>query len=291
MAVEVDTHGSILSHGKLGGMNPYIFLALVLVVALGAIFWPSIRLGRVLSKPLPQAYKAILRSQIPVYDHLPESSRQQLHRLVKQFLHEKQFYGCEGLEITDEMRLTIAGEACLMLLNRNTGVYPKLRSILVYPTSFVAHHSVMDESGVMTQKAVGLLGESWGTGKVVLAWDNVQQGASNFTDGKNVVLHEFAHQLDSETGDANGAPVLMGQASYRSWASVLTKEFAELQRDARKRRRSLMDHYGATNPAEFFAVATETFFERPEEMAEHHRELFEELKGFYKTDPRKWVSL
>jgi Mlc titration factor MtfA (ptsG expression regulator) len=132
------------------------------------------------------------------------------------------------------------------------------------------------------------LGESWQNGKVIVAWDNVLHGARNFVDGSNVVLHEFAHQLDSETGSTDGAPVLAGASSYRSWASALSEEFVELQKDARYGKRSLMDHYGATNPAEFFAVATETFFEKPRRMAKYHQELFGVLKSYYRIDPREW---
>ena len=133
-----------------------------------------------------------------------------------------------------------------------------------------------------------LLGESWSSGKVILAWDNVLHGSRNFVDGQNVVLHEFAHQLDSESGSTNGAPILVGKNCLRTWASTLSEEFEELQKDAWKGKRSLIDHYGATNPAEFFAVATETFFEKPHQMARHHEELFEVLECYYRIDPRDW---
>jgi Mlc titration factor MtfA (ptsG expression regulator) len=123
---------------------------------------------------------------------------------------------------------------------------------------------------------------------VILAWDSVLRGARDFSDGQNVVLHEFAHQLDNENGSADGAPLLANASSYRSWARALSEEFSELQDDTRHGRRSLMDHYGATNPAEFFAVATETFFERPRQMAQNHAELFSVLKDYYRIDPGDW---
>jgi len=116
----------------------------------------------------------------------------------------------------------------------------------------------------------------------------VLHGAQNFVDAQNVVLHEFAHQLDSESGSADGAPLLAGRTSYRSWATALSEEYGELQRDSQFRRRSLMDHYGATNPAEFFAVATETFFEKPGKMSKVHPELFRVLAHYYRIDPRNW---
>jgi Mlc titration factor MtfA (ptsG expression regulator) len=214
--------------------------------------------------------------------------RLQLRKLIKQFLHQVHFDGAAGLEITDEIRVTIAAEACMLLLNRPSGVFPRLRYIIVYPTSFIVDHAQIDESGVAAQHPRGLLGESWQNGKVILAWDSVLHGARNFLDGRNVVLHEFAHQLDSETGSTNGAPLLFGPSAYRVWAEVLSDEFADLQSRTRRGKRSLMDDYGATNPAEFFAVATETFFEKPRQMAEHHEELFETLLAYYRIDPRDW---
>lgn len=176
----------------------------------------------------------------------------------------------------------------MLLLNRPAGVYPRLRYIIVYPSAFIVEHEDIDEAGVVDLNPRDLLGESWDQGKVILAWDGVLRGAQNFSDGQNLVLHEFAHQLDSETGEVDGAPLLGGHGSYRSWAEVLSGEFIALQEDSRHGRQSLIDHYGATNPAEFFAVATEAFFEKPRQMAEHHAELFETLRDYYRVDPREW---
>jgi Mlc titration factor MtfA (ptsG expression regulator) len=178
----------------------------------------------------------------------------------------------------------------MVILNRSSRVYPALRYIIIYPTSFVVERDHADASGVVGHHPRTLLGESWQNGKVILAWDSVLHGSGNFLDGQNVVLHEFAHQLDSETGSTNGAPLLGGASSYSTWAVVLSGEFKELQKLSKRRKRSLLDHYGATNPAEFFAVATETFFEKPRQMAKHHRELFEILEAYYKIDPREWLS-
>lgn len=190
---------------------------------------------------------------------MPAPLQQQLQSLVVQFLYQKKFVGCAGLDITDEMRYTIAGQACLLLLNRQSAVYPELDTILVYPDEFVVTRNEVGPGGVVTPSANGLLGESWGDGRVILAWNHVQRGAADWTDGHNVVLHEFAHQLDSESGAANGAPYLPNVSSYRSWATVLSRDFDNLRHDAIYHQKSVMDHYGATNPAEFFAVATETF--------------------------------
>ena len=269
-------------------MNPWIFLSTVVVAIALALWIPHFRLKRALSAPFPDDWVEILEHNIGVYRNLPKPLRLQLRRLIKQFLHQKHFSGSGGLEVTDEMRVTIAAQACMLQLNRHSGLYPRLKYIILYPTAFVVSRPETSQAGVVSHGRKGLLGESWQNGKVILAWDNVLQGARNFVDGSNVVLHEFAHQLDSETGSADGAPLLAGESSYRSWAGALSVEFGELQRDARKGSRSLMDHYGATNPAEFFAVATETFFEKPRRMAEHHRELFDVMKSYYRIDPRDW---
>jgi Mlc titration factor MtfA (ptsG expression regulator) len=269
-------------------MAYWIFVALVLLGIAAALLIPRYRLQKALAAPFPEEWVAIVERNIGVYKSLPMELRLQLRQLIKQFLHQKHFSGAGGLEITDEIRVTIAAEACMLLLNRRTGVYPSLRYIVVYPAAFVVERPRAVAGGVVTNSRMGVLGESWSNGKVILAWDDVLRGSMNFVDGQNVVLHEFAHQLDSETGTADGAPVLAGCNCLRTWATTLSGEFEELQRDAWRGRRSLMDHYGATNPAEFFAVATETFFEKPSKMAEHHAELFEVLRQYYRVDPREW---
>jgi Mlc titration factor MtfA (ptsG expression regulator) len=270
-------------------MNPWM-IPVVAAIAIALALWiPRYRLKKAVNSPFPEEWVSILERNIQVYKNLPMPLRLQLRRLIKQFLHQKHFSGAAGLEITDEIRVTIAAQASMLQLNRRGDLYPKLKYILVYPSAFVVSRPQGDESGVVSHQQRGLLGESWQNGKVILAWDNVLHGASNFVDGHNVVLHEFAHQLDSESGMADGAPLLAGKSSYRSWAGALSHEFEELQKDSRLGRRSLLDHYGATNPAEFFAVATETFFEKPEKMARHHEELFEVLVRYYRIDPREWL--
>lgn len=268
--------------------------ALILLTAIGAALalamaWPSWRLKRALAQPMPEAWRALLERTIPIYSQMSGDVRQQLDKLVQQFLYQKKFVGCAGLEITDEMRLTIAGQACLLLLNRPTRVYPGLHAVLVYPTAFMVPRKQVDEAGVVTEARQDLLGESWGDGRVILSWDHVQRGTADWTDGQNVVLHEFAHQLDSESGSNNGAPYLGSTTNYRSWSAVLSRDYANLRNDAMYQQQSVMDHYGATSPAEFFAVATETFFEKPWQMAERHGELFGELFKYYRVDPRAWL--
>nr|WP_315259994.1 zinc-dependent peptidase [uncultured Duganella sp.] len=271
-------------------MEALIWIGLsALAIALPFIY-PRWRLQRVLARPLPPEAEAILRRSIPVYGRMNADLQQQLRRMVVQFLHQKKFIGCEGLEVTDEIAVTIAGQACLLLLNRHSKVYPALHTILVYPSEFVAQRAEVGPGGVITPGRQSMLGESWDDGRVVLSWDDVRRGAGDWTDGHNVVLHEFAHQLDSESGRANGAPYLGNPASYSEWSEVLSNAYQNLRWHAMHRQPAVMDHYGATNPAEFFAVATETFYEKPYQMAEHYPELFAEFLKYYRVDPREWMA-
>jgi Mlc titration factor MtfA (ptsG expression regulator) len=231
---------------------------------------------------------SLIDKNIPLYKHLPQELKTQLHGLINVFLAEKKFVGCGGQEITDEVRVTIAAQAC-MLLNRKTNFYPKLKTIYVYPHTYVAK-GPMNNGGLVVEGKSVRLGESWQNGPVVLTWDSVTGGARNIQDGRNVVFHEFAHQLDQEDGSADGAPILESRSCYRNWAAVLSTEYDKLQDKTRRRQRSVIRKYGATNPAEFFAVATEAFFEKPRQMHKKSPELYEELKSFYKTDPLSWKS-
>ena len=170
-------------------------------------------------------WREILERNVPLYRRLPEELRGQLHGLIQVFLAEKHFEGCKGQRITEEIKVTVAGQACLLLLNRPGHYYPKLKTILVYPQVYVAQTRYGD--GFIEVEGLGAReGESWQDGPVVLAWDSVRHGAANVRDGRNVVLHEFAHQLDQEDGEADGAPILAGRSCYTSWARVLGEEYA-----------------------------------------------------------------
>lgn len=268
-------------------------LTLLLILA-GVVFWvafwPQVRVRRIRAREFPAAWLEILARRLPFYRNMPDALQRQLQDLIKVFLHDKRFIGCAGQQIDDEIRVTVAAQACLLLLNRQTDYYRQLQSILVYPTTFIATREVSDELGLVTTDHAELLGESWEQGKVILAWDSVEHGVEDLRDGHNVVLHEFAHQLDHASGASNGAPLLGTLNAYRNWAHVLSAEFEDLQEDVRFGRESLLDHYGATNPAEFFAVATETFFERPEQMRHEHGELYQQLVEFFRVDPARWMD-
>mgnify|MGYP001336887754 FL=1 len=263
-------------------------LLILVAVVFRVLFWPGMRIARIQKRAFPDPWQQTLIDRLPFVANIPLAEREQLKFLIKVFLADKKFYGCAGQEINDDIRVTVAAQACLLLLSQDRTPYPDLDSILIYPSTFVATREVANELGLVSTNHIAMLGESWNQGKVVLAWDNVKKGVMNLQDGQNVVLHEFAHQLDHESGSTNGAPVLNTRGAYRSWAHVFSEEFEELQKDVVRGRHSLLDHYGATNPAEFFAVATETFFERPKEMAAYHQELYQQLKDYYKLDPGNW---
>jgi hypothetical protein len=247
------------------------------------------RRKRLRERSFPPAWRAILDQRLPYYRCLPPADRKELEGHIQVFLAEKYFEGCAGLAITDEVRVLIAAQACILLLHRDTNYYPGLRTILVYPESYVAHDRAVGPAGVVTEGPVWRRGESWNTpgagGPVVLSWRDVQAGAADVHDGHNVVFHEFAHQLDGESGAVEGAPALERRSQFIAWARVLGGEYQSLLIDLRNNRPTLISAYGATNPAEFFAVATENFFERPAELKARHPELYDQLAMFYRQDP------
>ncbi len=247
-------------------------------------FFRDRRRAALREQPLTPSERAILTKNVPFLAKLDDADREELEGLVRIFLAEKSFEGCGGLELTEEIKVTIAAQACLLLLHRDTDIYPNVESILVYPTAYRTT-AVDVVGGAVVERKTANAGESWTRGLVVLAWDHVKSGAAQPADGQNVVLHEFAHQLDGEDGAMDGAPDLGARAKYTSWAHVLGDEFGELSQKIHAGRGSDIDAYGATNPAEFFAVVTEMFFEKPRAMKQRHPELYAELAAFYEQDP------
>jgi MtfA peptidase len=250
--------------------------------------WVALRRARVAARPFPPEWRDILRRRVPHVRGLPADLQLQLKKHIQIFLAEKPLIGCRGLEITDEIRVTIAAQACLLLLNRKTDYYPRLRQILVYPGAFVVDRVHTADAGVQQDQRQVLLGESWSQGQVILSWQDTLEGAAVADDGQNVVIHEFAHQLDQENGPANGAPLLPRRERYARWARVLTEAFDELRRREAMGEPALLNFYGATSPAEFFAVASEVFFEQPRRLADEHPALFDELRGLYRVNPLSW---
>ncbi len=231
--------------------------------------------------PFPQEWETLITRNVPYGSFLENQEKLDLRGLVQVLIHEKRFEGCAGVEITDEIRVTVSAQACLLLLNRPTDIYPRLRSILVYPDAFLAPAVEHLEDGVVVEGMEARAGESWSLGNVVLSWADVLEGAADPWDGYNPVLHEFAHQLDDESGASEGAPALQDRQSEEDWKRIFAREYRALSAG----RRSPMDAYGAKSPAEFFAVATETFFERPIELKTAHTDLYEQLRKYYRQDP------
>jgi Mlc titration factor MtfA (ptsG expression regulator) len=270
-------------------------LLLLLGIALSVVAWFALepayvahRRERIASRPFPAVWRGILRRNVPYLRRMPPALQRQLQRHIQVFLSEKPFIGCAGQKISDEVRVTIAAQACLLLLNKPAHYFPKLRRILVYPGAFVVQKVHTGADGVLQEQRQVLSGESWSQGQVVLSWEHVLEGAALPDDGFNVVLHEFAHQLDQETGAANGAPRLPGARRYARWSQVLGAEFARLRAMAESGQPTLLNTYGATDPAEFFAVATEAFFEQAPQLAAEAPALYDELRSFYRVDPLAW---
>jgi Mlc titration factor MtfA (ptsG expression regulator) len=250
-------------------------------------FFKKRRRRRLMAEPFPPEWLAIIEKNVRYYACLPDADRKELQGLVQIFLAEKTFEGCGGLELTDEMNVTIASQACLLLLHRQTDIYPKLITILVYPSAYLAKSVEPIGGGTILEGEEVRLGESWSSGVVVLSWDDTRAGASDIRDGRNLVLHEFAHQLDREDGYINGTPLLDRRSEVLAWSRVLNFEFERLKRESWLGRHTVLDDYGATNPAEFFAVATECFFEKPRVLQRRHPALYDELKSFYRQDPAR----
>lgn len=272
---------------------PLFFLLLaglaIVAVLVGQPLWRSRRRWRLRQQPMPLAWRRILRRRVPQVARLPADLQLRLKGLMQVFLAEKAFIGCAGLEVTDEMRVTVAAQACLPLLGHPRGYYPMLRQVLLYPSAFVVDRPFNAPGGVVQDQRRALRGESWSEGRVILSWQDVLHGAAVPDDGRNVVVHEFAHQLDQVKGAANGAPWMPVAADRQRWARVLQAEFDALhQRLASGQPPGLLDPYAATDPAEFFAVASEVFFEQGTALAAQHPALYAALRGFYGVDSAAW---
>lgn len=269
-----------------------IFVAVLALSVAGWLLGPELvtaqRRRRVCAQPFPAAWREILRRRMPMFRRLPADLQLQLKSHTQVLLAEKPFIGCAGFDVTEEVRVLIAAQAALLLLNRRAGYFRNLRQVLVYPGAFVTDREQASATGLVHQTRRVLAGESWQQGQLILSWDDVLEGAAIADDGRNVVIHEFAHQLDQESGRANGAPPLGHAHRYAQWSAVLRNEFDALRRRLQSGETGLIDAYAATDEAEFFAVISEVFFERPGALASAHPALFAELSTYYRTNPLSW---
>lgn len=267
-----------------------IIFAVILAAALLWALRRQLRRARrdaLVDKPIPTTWIQLLEKNVSLYSHLPTALRQELHGRINIFLDEKEFIGCGGLVITEEIRLTVAGNACMLLLRRDKRCFPGFTSILVYPETYVASEKSYDGLVEVNHHSVRA-GESWHRGPIVLAWSDVIQGSLNADDGHNVVLHEFAHKLDEENALMDGLPVLRDRSHYAEWAEVLSQEYESFMDRVERGRNKVIDEYGSVSPAEFFAVITESFFEKPVQMQEKIPDLYAQLSRFYDLDPAGW---
>lgn len=243
------------------------------------------------ARPFPKDWLATIERDVPFFSRLSTRDQSELLGHIQVFVAEKRFEGCAGLEVTDEMRVIIATQACLLLLHRKTDYFPLLLTILVYPSGYVAEENHHLEGPVWQEGIAPRLGETGRQmGTMVLAWDAAKSGASDPSDGKNLVLHEFAHQLDFENHATDGAPALASREEQSSWQQVMQSEFRLLRAADETGIPTLLDTYGATNPAEFFAVSTEAFFERPWLLRARHPRLYAELQNYFRQDPLEYSA-
>jgi hypothetical protein len=268
-------------------MAAAIALTIILLIILGILLNPYLtqrRRQRIQGRSFPAQWLALVEYYVPIYSYLTPEERQQLRGHIQVFLAEKQFIGCGGLKITEEIQVAIAAIACLLLLHKRGDYFPNLRTILVYPGAYLVT-ATTSRGPYIEEQRVARLGESWTRDQLVVSWQQTSYDASHWQDGHNVILHEFAHQLDQADGSANGVPQLRSQAAYTQWAKVMTHSYQQMGEVVERGQKAVMDSYGATSPAEFFAVATETFFEKPRTLSKHDPELYALLRDYYQLDP------
>lgn len=276
-------------------MAPLLFaIAVVIAAAFWTIGVPMIRSRRRLAlsrQKLPSQWLEWLEQDVSAYRRLPAELRERLHGLIQIFVRQKSFVGCNGLEVTDRMRVVIAANACLLVVNRPgvpaKNLYDELYSILVYPTPFIVPETYRHENGLVTQGHRVLSGQAWDSRRIILSWEDIEFAQST---GHNVVLHEFAHYLDMEDETMDGAPGLGSTAAYEQWSTVFWGEYDRLRENLRAGLPTLIDPYAATAPAEFFAVVTEVFFGQPQELEAQHAGLYQQLRKYYRLDPARWVE-
>ncbi|QDU35345.1 Protein MtfA [Poriferisphaera corsica] len=246
------------------------------------------RRRNILNDPFSAEWEAYLHKNMGHYDYLDTTEQKQLRDLTQVFIAEKDWEGCGGLELTDEIKVTIAAQACLLILGLDHILYKNVMTVLVYPSTVVPVYPAGygDQHGIIQDEhCVPILGQAAMGGPIILVWDAVRRGGIHPEDGHNVVYHEFAHKLDMLDGEINGTPPLETRDQYKQWNEVCTREYKDLRRRAAAGKRTFLDQYGGKDVGEFFAVATEFFFDQPVRMEAEHNDLYEVLKGFYKQDP------
>lgn len=269
-----------------------IFLAIpLLILAVLAFRYWSKKQTRtnLLSTPLSDHERAIIESQVPLVRRLPADLRDRLEGKVNLFLDQVDFLGCDGLEVTEDMQLSISAQACLLVANSDVW-YENLTTILIYPNAFKSQQRRYT-GFVVTEKEIVRTGESWGRGPVVLSWAHSKHGAMNDRDGQNVVFHEFAHQIDDLSGRTNGVPILSEGQSFTEWEHAFLTAFDAHVRAVDRGQKTVIDAYGAEGHEEFFAVSVEVFFERPLALKSEVPAVYDQLAKLFRLDPVDWERL
>ena len=238
-----------------------------------------------LAQPLPVSWLGYLAANVAQYRYLSNAEQARLGDITRILVAEKSWEGCGGLALTEEMQVAIAAQAALLTLGFENEYFPNVETILVYPQGFLVTVRRPGVGGIIEEQTVPYAGEAALRGPVVISWADARRGGREAGDGHNVVLHEFAHKLDMRDGAADGAPYLQDAAQVEAWSRVMSAEYQRLVERTAAGEPTLMDPYGATNAAEFFAVATECFFELPRRMQGEHPELYGVLRDFYRQDP------
>jgi Mlc titration factor MtfA (ptsG expression regulator) len=240
---------------------------------------------RLLARPFPPDWLPHLERNVPAYPLLTEAERSRLQGDLRVFLAEKTWEGCAGLEVTDEMKVTVSALACFLVLGLEHDYFSRVQSVLLYPAGFkVPERKALGDNLVLEGEAEHL-GEAHYRGPVILSWAELLDDVRHPGRGRNLVFHEFAHQLDMLDGEVDGTPPLDDNRLARRWRAVMTAEYSRLVDDAEQGLPTLLDDYGTTGPGEFFAVATECFFLRPAPLRRRHRSLYELLRDYYRQDP------
>lgn len=246
------------------------------------------RRERIRETLFPERWKQVLRNAVPLYRQLPAEDREELHGHIRVLLSEKHFEGAGGIDATEQMKLIICSHAALLLLHRETDYFPKLISVIVYPEAYAVKTNVQTNRGVFSEVIETRAGESWTSGVLILAWDDVKRDLATVPATRSVVLHEFAHQLDAGSGTMNGAPVLSDRELRQHWPEALSTAYERLSQATRQHEQTLLRPYGAKNPPEFFAVATEAFFLYPAELQRGEPDLYAALCQYFEQDPASW---
>jgi Mlc titration factor MtfA (ptsG expression regulator) len=243
------------------------------------------RRRKILAGSFPSEWRDYLHHNVAHYRFLSSREQAKLRDDMRIFLAEKHWEGCAGLVLTDEIKVTISAQACLLVLGMEHNYFDRVRTILVYPHSYATRREELGADGQVHAGTQARLGEAWYRGPVILSWSDVREDGREPGAGHNLVFHEFAHQLDMLDGVINGTPRLGSEEEAERWKEVMTAEYQRLIDESELGRATLLDQYGTTNEAEFFAVATECFFDRPAEMQQRHPRLYELLRDYFNQDP------